>query len=125
MLPTWAQLAEEYAERGVPFVGLMLDSPEAAALYATEETVEFPLWALAEPDVADLRVALVPYTMLVRSNGEVGAVWTGILDETEAAMLTSALDGESFAAQMLSGSLERDPECCAKTTLDTDVVSTQ
>ena len=84
MLPVWAQLSEQYAACGVPFVGVMLDTAEATAQYVTEQSVEFPLWALVETATADLKVAIVPYTMLVEPSGVVRDTWPGLLAGTAA-----------------------------------------
>lgn len=125
MLPVWAQLSDQYAERGVPFVGVMLDTAEATAQYVTEESVEFPMWALTDEATADLEVAIVPYTMLVEEGAVVRNTWSGVLDSTETAMLAAALDDELFAAQqMLSGSLA-DPNCCEATVFGTDTAGGQ
>lgn len=124
MLPVWAELSAQYAARGVPFAGVMLDTAEATAQYATEESVEFPLWALVDPAAAELKVAIVPYTMLVGAGGIVRDVWSGILEETETAMLVAALDSELLTAQqMLSGSSASDPDCCEAPALGTDAGS--
>jgi peroxiredoxin len=125
MLPVWAQLSEQFAARGVPFVGVMLDTVEATAQYVTEQSVEFPLWALGEPAGADVMVAIVPYTVLVEAGAVVRDTWPGLLDRTEIATLAAALDDESFVAQqMLSGS-SADPECCEATALGTDAAGGQ
>ncbi len=125
MLPVWARLSDEYAARGVRFVGVMLDSAEASEQYITEHSVEFPLWALAEPATADVKVAIVPYTLLVEAGGVVRATWPGVLDTAETAMLAAALDDELFAAkQMLSGS-SADPDCCEATAFGTDATGGQ
>lgn len=125
MLPVWAQLSEQYAARGVPFVGVMLDTAEATAQYGTEQFVEFPLWALVEPAAADLKVSIVPYTMLVESGAVVRGAWSGVLEQAETTMLAAALDDEMFAAQqMLSGS-SVDPDCCEATALGTDAAGGQ
>jgi len=125
MLPVWARLSDQYAARGVPFVGVMLDTAGAAAQYVTEQSVEFPVWALAEPASADLKVAIVPYTMLVEPGAVVRETWPGVLDKAETAMLAAALDDELFAAQqMLSGS-SVDPDCCAATAFGTDAAGGQ
>jgi thiol-disulfide isomerase/thioredoxin len=126
MLPVWSQIANEYAARGVAFVGVMLDSPAAAAQYAAVEAVDFPLWALADSAAADVDVALVPYTMLVEPGSAVGQVWAGILDNTEIAMVVAALDDELLVTQQtLSGSSERDPDCCPEPALDTGAANGQ
>jgi len=125
MLPVWAQLSEQYAARGVPFAGVMLDTVEATAQYVTEESVGFPVWALMAPAAAGLKVAIVPYTMLVEPGAVVRSVWPGVLDPTETATLAAALDHELFAAQqMLSGS-SVDPDCCAATAFGTDAAGGQ
>ncbi len=125
MLPVWAQVSEQYAARGVPFVGVMLDTAAATRQYVTEHSVEFPLWALADPATADVKVAIVPYTLLVEGGAVVRDTWPGFLDPTETAMLAAALDDELFAAQqMLSGS-SVDPDCCEATALGTDATGGQ
>jgi len=125
MLPVWARLSEEYAARGVRFAGVMLDTAEATEQYVTEHSVEFPLWALVEPATADLKVAIVPYTLLVEPGGVVRKTWPGVLDTTETATLAAALDDELFAAQqMLSGS-SVDPDCCEATAFGTDAAGGQ
>lgn len=120
MLPVWEQLWEQYAARGVPFVGVMLDTAEATAQYVTEQSVEFPLWALGEAATADLKVAIVPYTMLVEPGGVVRDTWPGLLDGTETAMLAAALADELFAAQQTLSGSSVDPDCCEATAFGTD-----
>jgi len=121
MLPQWSELSERYGARGVPFVGVMLDTAEATAQYVVDQDVGFPLWIATDPRSAELRVALVPYTMLVEPGGVVGSTWAGVLDPAENATVAAALDGELLAAQqMLSGSSTVDPDCCEPQALGTN-----
>jgi thiol-disulfide isomerase/thioredoxin len=126
MLPIWTDLSEQYAARGVPFAGVVLEGAAATAQYVADQSVEFPMWALADPASAEVRVAIVPYTMLVNTGGVVQSVWSGVLEESETAMLAAALDRELLAAnQTLSGSSGRDPVCCEALALGTDALGRQ
>jgi len=122
MLPVWADLAERYADRGVPFLGVMLDGAEPTGQYVAEHGIEWPLWALADPSGGNApQVAIVPYTVLVLPGGAVGSVWAGVLEETEVAMVAAALEDElAESQQMLSGSSVRDPDCCTDPPIGTD-----
>ena len=125
MLPVWAELSREYSARGVSFAAVMLDTAGATKQYVAEHSVEFPLWALLEPATAEVKVAIVPYTLLVGPGGVVRNTWPGLLDTAETAMLAAALDDELFAAQqMLSGS-SADPDCCEATALGADATGGQ
>ncbi len=126
MLPAWGELSREYAERGVPFVGVMLNTLEDTQQYVTEHDVDFPLWAPADPAAVGFAVAVVPYTVLVEPGGVIGGVWEGVLEESEITVVSAALnDGVFETQQMLSGSSAGDPGDGLDTAPDTDAASGQ
>ncbi len=113
-LPAWGEVARAFAASDVPFVGVSLDDAEATRAYALELGVAWPLWVPEEPLVAsaELRVPLVPLTILVGADTVVQRIWSGALSELDVAELLDALDHQVLTTSALSGSPGADPGCC-------------
>lgn len=124
-LPAWTRLADQYAARGVPFVGVVLGGATPVPDYASRHEIEWPLWTLDGSATAeDVGVSLVPYTALIAPGGHVKQAWSGVLEESASARLAAALDEEPLESiQMLSGSSANDPDCCPAPTDGTEVAS--
>ena len=92
-LPAWGELARAYTARDVPFVGVSLDEVEPTRSYAHEMGVAWPLWVPEEPLAAsaELKVPLVPLTVLVGDDGVVQRIWSGALSELAVTELLDAL----------------------------------
>lgn len=118
-LPTWSDLADRYGTRGVPFIGVSLDDRKATDAYVSDHDLGWPLWAPAGTGGVP-GIVRVPYTVLVAPGGHVLESWLGVLSPSQADRLIAALDEELEGAETLvSGSLGRDPGCCAVPALGT------
>lgn len=122
-LPAWSRLADQYAARGVPFVGVVLGGATPVSDYVSRHAIEWPIWSLDDSATADdVRVSLVPYTALIAPDGVVKQVWSGVLEASDSARLAAALDEELHEPQqMLSGLSATDPDCCPAPTHGTEV----
>jgi len=97
----------------VPFVGISLDDAEKARTYVAEMKVGWQLWVPHEAAVAsaELKVPLVPLTVLVGADAIVERVWSGALSDADAEALLEVLDRQLLTS-VLSGSPGTDPGCC-------------
>jgi thiol-disulfide isomerase/thioredoxin len=119
-LPTWVELASAYEAVGVPFVGVSLHDAALTAAYVNEHDIEFPMWVAENPLAAgDLRVASVPFTVLVKDGAIVEEVWLGPLGPAAVDRVMAALGSPSFAAAEVSRLPGIDPatDCCSATGL--------
>lgn len=90
-LPTWSELASDLRASGVPFHGVSFHSAELTQAYVGEHAIEWPVWAASDASVASrIRVASVPFTVLLGPGAIVRQVWLGPLG-TEAAAELRAL----------------------------------
>ena len=98
----------------MPFVGISLDDAEKARTYVAEMKVGWQLWVPHEAAVAsaELKVPLVPLTVLVDANAVVQRVWSGVLSEADVGVLLVALDQQLLTTNALSRSPAKDPDCC-------------
>ncbi len=81
-LPAWNRLAAAYTASGVPFIGVSLDGAEPTRAYVAETGVAWQAWVSEDPLTAsaELKVPLVPLTVLVGQNNVVERVWSGALE---------------------------------------------
>lgn len=113
-LPDWNALAERYRSRGVPFVGVSLHDAALTASYVQEQGIDWPMWVVADPwAVSELRVASVPFTVLVEPGATVEQVWLGPLAETDIGRLEEALESDLATAGEVSRLPDTDPDCCS------------
>jgi peroxiredoxin len=82
--PGWAGLAREVEQRGWAVLWVSRDTVNITREYCLEEHIPLSA-ALADPPYrtyVQLGLKAVPKTVVVRSDGAVEKVWTGLLDST-------------------------------------------
>ena len=124
-LPAWNRLAGAYAASDVPFVGISLDDPERTRAYADSMRVAWPHWIAEEPLAAsaELKVPLVPLTVLVGRTNAVERVWHGALTDADVRALLQLLEDRVLNTSISSGSYGEDPGCCEAPAVGTTVGS--
>jgi thiol-disulfide isomerase/thioredoxin len=76
--PLFVALQEEYGSRGVQFIGLAIDEPEAVQTFVDTYGVEYPI-LLGDIDAAELsrqlgnRFGGLPFTVIVDRDGRIAA----------------------------------------------------
>ena len=84
-IPDFVEVSREYADRGVQFIGLGIDSAPNVSRFATEQQVSYPLLvagagslpimsALGNPSMA------LPYTLMVGADGQIRHANLGPMD---------------------------------------------
>ena len=87
-MPYFSRLSEQYAEKGVQFVGLSTDTAETIRLFATNHRISYPL-LVGDPHLISLTAELgnrqsgLPFTLILDLNREPLLIRTGRLGEAE------------------------------------------
>ena len=87
-MPYFSRISEQYAEKGVQFVGLSADLPDTVRRFANEYSVSYPL-LLGGADFIALttelgnRLSGLPFTLILDLNREPLLIRTGRLGEAE------------------------------------------
>jgi thiol-disulfide isomerase/thioredoxin len=95
-IPLFIRLQKKYGDRGLKFVGIALDRPEAVKPYAAEMGMNFPV-LIGGPDAIDLarrtgnRSAVLPYTIVIDSKGRVAMAEIGVVKESRVEPLLASL----------------------------------
>ena len=90
-LPSWASLARDLGAAGVPFHGVSFHSADLTEEYVREHDIDWPVWVLPDASVASqVRVASVPFTVLVGPGAVVRQVWLGTLQPEDLRQLRDA-----------------------------------
>lgn len=84
-LPIYAQLAEEYADRGVVFVAVNVrETPEEIRAFLEEQGLSCHVALDSEGDVADLyNVSGIPHSVIIGTDGTVASIHIGFSDDLE------------------------------------------
>lgn len=88
-IPDFIELQAQYGERGVQFLGVAVDRPEAAAAFASEFGMNYPS-LVGEADALEVNAAFgntigaLPYTAIVDRSGRVVFTHRGILSRDAA-----------------------------------------
>ena len=87
-MPYFSRLSEQYAEKGVQFVGLSTDTAETIRLFATNHRISYPLLVGGSHLIsltAELgnRQSGLPFTLILDLNREPLLIQTGRLGEAE------------------------------------------
>ena len=99
-MPAFSRLQAKYADRGVQFVGIAVDNAKNVAEFSDRVPVAYPL-LVAETEGGEWMRQLgntsmgLPYTLVIRSSGEVGLVRLGRVPES---MLDEYLQTNVIAA---------------------------
>jgi len=86
--PLFVALQDEYRERGVQFVGLAIDDPEAVQNFVDTYGVEYPV-LIGDIDAVDVsrrlgnRFSGLPFTLIVAPGGEIAIRHTGGLNREQ------------------------------------------
>jgi thiol-disulfide isomerase/thioredoxin len=81
-MPMFARLQDEWAARGVQFVGVSAEPPVVASRYGSQYKIGYPLWT-GQGDVMELsrrlgnHAGVLPHTVLVAPGGTVIAAKVG------------------------------------------------
>ena len=87
-IPGFIRLQQRYGGQGLQIVGISVDNPEAVARYWQEMRINYPL-LLADDSVYGLMSAYgnsqggLPYSVLIKPDGQVAARRIGAYDEQE------------------------------------------
>ena len=95
-IPLFIRLQKKYEGRGLQFVGIALDRPEAVKPYASEMGMNFPV-LIGGTDAIDLarklgnRSAVLPFTIVIDRKGRVAMTEIGVVKETRIEPLLTSL----------------------------------
>lgn len=87
-MPYFSRISEQYAEKGVQFVGLSTDTAETIRLFASNHRISYPL-LVGGPHLISLTAELgnrqsgLPFTLILDLNREPLLIRTGRLGEAE------------------------------------------
>ncbi|MBU3693985.1 MAG: TlpA family protein disulfide reductase [Rhodocyclaceae bacterium] len=87
-MPGFVRLQEKYRERGLVFVGVAIDDPDAVAPFMQKLGVNYPVLTAEAAGYELLKAAgdskgVMPYTLVIGRNGEVAQTRSGIYRENE------------------------------------------
>lgn len=85
-IPLFVRLQREYAAKNVQFVGIAIDQADKVRDFAREFAINYPLFiggidAVEQSRKAGNRAGVLPFTLLIRSDGGIAAGLTGTLTE--------------------------------------------
>ena len=95
-IPLFIRLQKKYGDRGLTFIGIALDRPDAVRPYAAEMGMNFPV-LIGGTDAIDLarrtgnRSAVLPFTIVVDSKGRVAMTEIGVVKESRIDPLLASL----------------------------------
>lgn len=96
-MPYFSRIAEKHAAKGVQFVGISTDSPDAVRSFAEQYRIAYPL-LVGGPGAIELSATLgnslkgLPYTIILGPNGEPLLTRIGRLPESELEKLLDRLN---------------------------------
>ena len=95
-MPGFVRLQEKYRERGVVFVGVAIDDPDAVAPFMRNLGVNYPVLTAEAAGYELLKAAgdskgVMPYTLLIDRHGAVAQTRSGIYRESELDQALAAL----------------------------------
>lgn len=87
-MPMLSKLQQNYANRGVQIVGIALDDPQKASVFARQLDVRYPVLvgttdAILVGRQFGNRSGMLPYSVLMDSDGVIRWVYLGALDKNE------------------------------------------
>lgn len=93
-IPEFIQVQADYADRGVQFVGIALDAPDAVMRFADRLGITYPVLLGTADAIAVARqfgnsLGVLPYTAVIDRDGKVADVHAGVFHTAD---LTSLLD---------------------------------
>jgi len=98
-MPAFERVQRRWAERGVQFVGLSADPPEASRLFGKELGLTYPLWTGGD-EVAELsrrlgnRLGVLPHTVVLDPHMDVVEQRVGPYTEDELESLLSLISSK-------------------------------
>lgn len=95
-MPGFVRLQNKYRERGVVFVGVAIDDPDAVRPFMAKLGVDYPVLTAEAAGYELLKAAgdskgVMPYTLLISRAGAVAQTRSGIYRETELDQALAAL----------------------------------
>lgn len=87
-IPAFSALSRKYADKGVQFVGISIDTPKNVIDFQAAQKVAYPL-VIASPSVVGLTEELgnasqgLPFTLILDRKGNISLVKLGMLSEEE------------------------------------------
>ncbi len=103
-IPVFIQLQNELGSRGLQFVGIALDDPQAAGKFAQERGVNYPVLA-GEDEVSQLmqglgnQIGALPYTVVFGRDGQILHTHQGEWHESAARKVLEVALGAPSAQQ--------------------------
>jgi thiol-disulfide isomerase/thioredoxin len=94
-IPEFSRMSEQWAPKGVQFVGIGVDQADKIREFARRSTVSYPL-LIGPPNAMQMAVALgdraegLPFTVVIDAKGRVKTTRLGRLDEKELAVILSS-----------------------------------
>lgn len=85
-IPLFVRLQQEYAGKGLQFIGIAIDQPDKVRDFAREFKINYPL-LIAGLDAVELsrqagnKAGVLPYTLLLDRSGNIAASLVGTLSE--------------------------------------------
>ena len=75
-IPEFIALQEQYADKGLQFIGIALDSPEAVATYLSSININYPILVGDMPAISIAHqlgnnIDAVPFTVIVNQQGQI------------------------------------------------------
>ncbi|MFK8068388.1 MAG: peroxiredoxin family protein [Gammaproteobacteria bacterium] len=95
-LPAFVDLQTQYADQGVQFVGIAVDTPDNVRSFMQEISLNFPT-LISETEAMKIAslygnsLGALPYTVFINKSGKISYTHTGELDKTEAEKILSSL----------------------------------
>lgn len=87
-IPAFSAMSQKYADKGVQFVGISIDTEKNVSNFQTAQKVSYPL-VIASPAVVQLTEELgnasqgLPFTLIIDKNGAISQIKLGALSEDE------------------------------------------
>ena len=95
-IPGFIALQDQYADRGVQFLGVAIDDGEKVRAFATEMGINYPTLH-GQMDAIEVMAAYgnksggLPYTVVIDRSGQIVARHPGVLEQDAAATLLEQL----------------------------------
>ena len=95
-MPGFVRLQDKYRDRGVVFVGVAIDDPDAVAPFMRKLGINYPVLTAEAAGFELLKAAgdskgVMPYTLVIDRNGAVAQTRSGIFRESELDQALAAL----------------------------------
>lgn len=95
-LPAFTELQEKYADQGLQFVGLAVDTPENVEKFMQEIPLNYPnlvdeIGAMQIGKLYGNNIGALPYTVIINKSGKIAYSTKGGLEKAEAEEILTAI----------------------------------